>query len=49
MCEDNIGTDVTEALNDVKYWIHLTQDRNHCLVLVNVEMDLQVLQQARNF
>jgi hypothetical protein len=49
MCENNIRIDVVKAFNDVMDWIRLTQDKNHWLAVVNIEIDLQIPQQAKNF
>jgi hypothetical protein len=49
ICEDNIRIDIIEAFNDIVDWISLTQDKNHWLAIVNIEIDLQIPQQARNF
>jgi hypothetical protein len=40
--ENNITTDFRETEWEVVDWIHLAQDRDQCLALVNTVMNLRV-------
>jgi hypothetical protein len=40
--EDNIGMDLREILLEFVDWMHLTQNRDHWLRLVNTVMNLRV-------
>jgi hypothetical protein len=46
--EDNNKMDLTKLGCEGVDWIHLTQDRNQWLALVNMVMNLHVSQNARN-